>query len=78
MVEGGTSTTLNLTVAVKVLKECAGVEAEADFLREVEIMSAFRHENILSLIGIVATGERERERFSELYSQVYTYIYTQK
>ncbi|XP_069938737.1 uncharacterized protein [Cherax quadricarinatus] len=47
--------TTNLTVAVKVLKESAGMEAEADFLREVEIMSSFRHENILSLIGIVAT-----------------------
>ncbi|XP_042212937.1 mast/stem cell growth factor receptor kita-like isoform X2 [Homarus americanus] len=46
---------VNLTVAVKVLKESAGVEAEADFRREVEIMSAFKHENILSLIGIVAT-----------------------
>ncbi|XP_046385492.1 tyrosine-protein kinase transmembrane receptor Ror-like isoform X2 [Ischnura elegans] len=42
-----------LIVAVKVLKESASREAEEDFMREVEIMSAFQHENILSLIGVV-------------------------
>lgn len=41
------------TVAVKVLKETATREAEEDFMREVDIMSAFRHSNILSLIGVV-------------------------
>lgn len=40
-------------VAVKVLKDSASREAEEDFMREVEIMSTFRHENILSLIGVV-------------------------
>ncbi|XP_034949744.1 tyrosine-protein kinase transmembrane receptor Ror-like isoform X2 [Chelonus insularis] len=40
-------------VAVKVLKDSASHEAEEDFMREVEIMSTFRHENILSLIGVV-------------------------
>ncbi|KAG8235418.1 hypothetical protein J437_LFUL015874 [Ladona fulva] len=40
-------------VAIKVLKDSASQEAEEDFLREVEIMSAFRHENILALIGVV-------------------------
>ncbi|KAK6623306.1 hypothetical protein RUM43_009158 [Polyplax serrata] len=40
-------------VAIKVLKETASKQAEEDFMREVEIMSAFRHENILSLLGIV-------------------------
>ncbi|XP_021942304.1 tyrosine-protein kinase transmembrane receptor Ror-like isoform X2 [Zootermopsis nevadensis] len=40
-------------VAVKVLKESATREAEEDFMREVDIMSAFRHCNILSLIGVV-------------------------
>ncbi|XP_071524377.1 uncharacterized protein [Panulirus ornatus] len=58
VVEGGERVregAVSLTVAVKVLKECAGMEAEADFLREVENMSAFRHDNILSLIGIVVT-----------------------
>lgn len=51
----GAESGVSVTVAVKVPKDCAGVEAEADFMREVEIMSAFRHENIVSLIGIVAT-----------------------
>ncbi|XP_012288526.1 tyrosine-protein kinase transmembrane receptor Ror [Orussus abietinus] len=40
-------------VAVKVLKDSASREAEEDFMREVDIMSAFQHENILSLIGVV-------------------------
>jgi serine/threonine protein kinase len=43
-------------VAVKVLKETATREAEEDFMREVDIMSAFRHTNILSLIGVVVRG----------------------
>ena len=41
------------TVAIKLLKDNASHEAEEDFMREVDIMSTFRHENILSLIGIV-------------------------
>jgi serine/threonine protein kinase len=44
-------------VAVKVLKETATREAEEDFMREVDIMSAFRHCNILSLIGVVLRGK---------------------
>ncbi|KAF7996941.1 hypothetical protein HCN44_002587 [Aphidius gifuensis] len=40
-------------IAVKVLKDLASSEAEEDFMREVETMSSFKHENILSLIGIV-------------------------
>ncbi|CAB0031053.1 unnamed protein product [Trichogramma brassicae] len=40
-------------VAIKVLKDTASREAEEDFMREVDIMSTFRHENILSLIGVV-------------------------
>ncbi|XP_013181433.1 PREDICTED: BDNF/NT-3 growth factors receptor-like isoform X1 [Papilio xuthus] len=40
-------------VAIKVLKESAGRSAEEDFVREVSIMSAFRHPNILSLVGVV-------------------------
>ncbi|KAK3908621.1 Tyrosine-protein kinase transmembrane receptor Ror [Frankliniella fusca] len=39
------------TVAVKVLKESASSEAEQDFMREVEVMSAFQHPHILQLIG---------------------------
>ncbi|KAF2898974.1 hypothetical protein ILUMI_07201 [Ignelater luminosus] len=40
-------------VAIKVLKESATREIEEDFFREVDIMSAFRHKNILSLLGVV-------------------------
>ncbi|XP_011304539.1 high affinity nerve growth factor receptor isoform X1 [Fopius arisanus] len=40
-------------VAVKVLKDGASREAEEDFMREVEIMSTFHHDNILSLVGVV-------------------------
>ncbi|KAJ0181704.1 hypothetical protein K1T71_002426 [Dendrolimus kikuchii] len=40
-------------VAIKVLKESAGRSAEEDFEREVSIMSAFRHPNILTLVGVV-------------------------
>ncbi|RUS83994.1 hypothetical protein EGW08_008255, partial [Elysia chlorotica] len=43
-------------VAVKILKEGASHEAQDDFEREVEIMSAFDHDNILKLIGIVVKG----------------------
>lgn len=40
-------------VAVKVLKESASREVEDDFMREVDIMSTFRHQNILLLKGVV-------------------------
>lgn len=43
-------------VAIKVLKETAGRNAEEDFVREVSIMSAFRHPNILALVGVVYRG----------------------
>lgn len=45
------------TVAVKMLKRTTNVEAEEDFMREVEIMSSFNHENILSLTGFCPRGE---------------------
>ena len=45
-----------LPVAVKVLKETASREIEEDFLREVDFMSTFRHENILALLGVVPRG----------------------
>lgn len=35
------------------LKDTATREAEEDFIREVNIMSAFEHKNILSLKGVV-------------------------
>lgn len=43
-------------VAVKVLKDGVSNEAREDFEREVEIMSAFDHDNILKLLGTVSTG----------------------
>ena len=54
-------------VAVKVLKENVSNEIREDFEREVEIMSAFDHDNILKLVGVVTQStsvriERERER----------------
>lgn len=46
-------------VAVKVLKEGVSNEARDDFEREVEIMSAFDHDNILKLLGTVSTGNSD-------------------
>lgn len=43
-------------MAVKVLKETATREAEEDFMREVEVMSAFQHPHILRLIGVMPRG----------------------
>ncbi|GAB6028015.1 hypothetical protein CHUAL_002242 [Chamberlinius hualienensis] len=40
-------------VAIKILKENSSNEIQLDFLREVEIMSSFDHENILALVGVV-------------------------
>ncbi|XP_025424056.1 tyrosine-protein kinase transmembrane receptor Ror-like [Sipha flava] len=40
------------TVAIKVLKDHTNAEAKEDFMREVEIMTYFRHPNILTLIGV--------------------------
>jgi len=45
------------TVAIKMLKDHANTEAKEDFMREVEIMTYFRHENILTLIGICPQGK---------------------
>jgi len=48
----------SVTVAVKMLKESATRETEEDFLREVEVMSGFRHQHILTLLGVVPRGKR--------------------
>ncbi|XP_076313444.1 tyrosine-protein kinase transmembrane receptor Ror-like [Tachypleus tridentatus] len=40
-------------VAIKILKDGATSEAQNDFEREVEIMSTFNHENIITLVGVV-------------------------
>lgn len=46
-------------IAVKVLKDGVSNEAREDFEREVEIMSAFDHDNILELLGIVTDTTRD-------------------
>lgn len=43
-------------VAIKILKDGVSNEVKEDFEREVDIMSAFDHENILKLIGIIQRG----------------------
>lgn len=45
-----------LPVAVKTLKDHVSPEAQIDFEKEVEIMSSFRHDNILKLLGVVIRG----------------------
>lgn len=40
-------------VAIKILKEGVSNEVKEDFEREVEIMSNFSHDNILSLLGVI-------------------------
>ncbi|XP_063411968.1 BDNF/NT-3 growth factors receptor-like isoform X2 [Mytilus trossulus] len=46
-------------VAIKILKDGVSNEVKEDFEREVDIMSAFDHENILKLIGIIQRGPTE-------------------
>lgn len=55
-------------VAIKVLKESATREAEEDFSREVDIMSTFRHPNILTLLGVVLRGKHSVENTHDVYS----------
>ena len=43
-------------VAVKMLKPDATRETREDFKREVGIMTAFEHDNILRLLGVVTVG----------------------
>lgn len=45
-------------VAIKILKEGVSNEVKEDFDREVEIMSNFSHDNILSLLGVITKGKR--------------------
>ena len=44
------------TIAIKMLKRGTNQTAEKDFMREVEIMSAFHHENVLGLSGFCQRG----------------------
>jgi len=64
------------TVAVKVLKETATREAEEDFMREVDIMSAFRHSNILSLIGVVLRGMVMSRGLLNTHTHTHTHTHT--
>jgi len=49
------------TVAVKVLKDdMSNRKMRENFEREVKTISAFDHENILRLIGVVLIGKRFR------------------
>ena len=54
-------------IAVKVLKDGVSNEAREDFEREVEIMSAFDHDNILKLLGIVTDSKYNFRNKSLLY-----------
>lgn len=47
-------------VAIKILKDGVSNEVKEDFEREVDIMSAFDHENILKLIGIIQRGKNPK------------------
>lgn len=44
-------------VAVKTLKENASLKTQSDFKREVNLMTHFRHPNIICLLGVVLEGE---------------------
>jgi receptor tyrosine kinase-like orphan receptor 1 len=46
-----------LLVAIKALKENATPKTQADFRREVELMTDLRHPNIVCLLGVVMKGE---------------------
>jgi serine/threonine protein kinase len=59
------------SVAIKMLKSSASREAEEDFMREVEVMSSFRNEHILTLIGIVLRGKNTYCKNSQTIHQIY-------
>lgn len=44
-------------VAVKALKENASVKTQADFKREIELISDLRHDNIVCILGVVLKEE---------------------
>lgn len=61
-------------VAIKVLKESASRSAEEDFVREVSIMSAFRHDNILTLVGVVYRGKGKVIFFTKMFSNYLQFL----
>lgn len=44
-------------VAVKSLKEDANAKTQADFQREIELISELKHQNIICLLGVVTKQE---------------------
>lgn len=44
-------------VAVKSLKENASAKTQADFQREIELISELKHPNIICLLGVVMKQE---------------------
>lgn len=44
-------------VAVKSLKENASAKTQADFQREIELISELKHPNIICLLGVVTKQE---------------------
>lgn len=44
-------------VAVKALKENASAKTQADFKREIDLISELRHPNIVCLLGVISKGE---------------------
>ena len=50
--EGG-----RVEVAVKTLKEGSGEEDRVKFLQEAAIMGQFKHPNVVTMYGVVTTGE---------------------
>jgi receptor tyrosine kinase-like orphan receptor 1 len=56
-VNAGIAGEVPLLVAIKALKENATPKTQADFRREVELMTDLRHPNIVCLLGVVMKGE---------------------
>ncbi|XP_069694421.1 tyrosine-protein kinase transmembrane receptor Ror-like isoform X3 [Periplaneta americana] len=56
-VNTGVAGEVPLLVAIKALKENATPKTQADFRREVELMTDLRHPNIVCLLGVVMKGE---------------------
>ena len=56
-----------MEVAIKTLKEGAGKEDRIKFLQEAAIMGQFNHRNVVTMHGIVTTGEPVSHTHSLLY-----------
>lgn len=47
----------HIYVAVKALKENASAKTQADFRREIDLISDLKHDNIVCILGVVLKGE---------------------